>query len=109
MSQGQRCFTQTLKDGQVAHWCIPVFPIIPSPFPPFPWSWGSGSSPDDVPRPLEISGVAPELLRELAALDNIHNLSELLSPEIAGSLREVVARGIAGVQGKLPKYISLSK
>jgi hypothetical protein len=77
---------------------------------PFPYgtSHPKGQGYED-PQFLSISGVAPEVLRELEALSIIHNLSERLSPEIAESLREVVARGMAGVQGKLPKYISLSE
>jgi hypothetical protein len=63
----------------------------------------------DDDEPIRISGVAPEVLRELEALKIVQNLSERLSPEIAASLREVVARGIAGVQGKLLEYISLSE
>ncbi len=101
----KRCFTWTMADGSKLKWCIawPQWPtVVLSAYPGHP-------GPDPAPRPsLEIEGVNPEILRDLAILDSISKLSEDLSRDMAQSVHETVEHSMKRLQQKLPPNLSLT-
>lgn len=102
----KRCFTLTGTDGTKAKFCITWFQLET-----VYWRFilGPVGGPDPAPgvAPVEIGGVNPTLIREIAILDTISFMSDRLNPEVANGLRAVVARGIQGVKKQLPANVSI--
>lgn len=100
-----RCFWIKRADGSGIKICVilqtwPFFVL---------GAWPRHPGPDPSPvASLQIEGVKPELLRDLAILDTIELLSRRLSRDTAKSVREAVAQGVKRVQGQLPSNVSLT-
>ena len=102
----KRCFNLKMADGKIFTFCInwDQWPtVISQAYPKHP-------TPDPAPlMSLSIDGVKQELLRNLAILDWIRELSENLTPDIAHSVREAIAQGVQKVQKQLPSNITLTE
>ena len=60
---------------------------------------------DPDPAPFTIEGVAPELVSDGEGLAAIEAVATALSPELAKTIREAVARGSEQLQQRLPKDV----
>ena len=97
----KRCFTYTLPDHLKFTFCVTWLE-----YPAFVWR---PNRPDPGPEQLlQIEGVKPSVISDLAIVDTISWLANKLTPEMHDTFAEGISNSLKAIQKRLPAGISIS-
>lgn len=96
----KRCFTLGSGTPEQRTICISWFQ-----YSELWWRWLSPDPPNAI---LEIEGVTPELLRDLAIMDTINWLSRKLDSKLAKPFEGAVSASVKAIQAEFPPGVSLT-